>query len=238
MARQPGASIAATLQAVGRVLYDAFGPQHWWPGETPFEVMVGAVLTQNTNWGNVERAIAQLKTAGLLHPRGLARCPRRRLARLIRSSGYFNVKARRLHELVAWLAPRLDENNDVVASLRPMRTPNLRTALLEISGVGPETADSILLYALNRRVFVVDAYTRRFLSRHGLIAPRAGYEEIRALFEKNLPRSRKLYNEYHALIVRLGNEICRPKPRCDACPLRPLLGLPEPNADFGLRNAE
>jgi len=199
-------------------LLAAFGPQEWWPGETPFEVMVGAILTQNTNWGNVERAIRNLKVAGLMDPDALAACSPTRLAELIRPSGYFNVKARRLTDFLAWLCPKL--SGGVVESLRGIRTPQLRQELLSVRGIGCETADSMLLYALGRRVFVVDAYTRRFLSRHGLIAPKASYEDIRAAFEDGLPRSRKLYNEYHALVVCLGKEFCRPKPRCAACPLK------------------
>ena len=201
-------------------LYDAYGPQHWWPGQTPFEVMVGAILTQNTNWGNVERAIANLKDADLMDPRRLAECRTSRLARLIRPSGYFNIKAKRLREFLTWLRSRIGD--DGLESLRRVRTPRLRRELIAVRGIGPETADSILLYALGRRVFVVDAYTRRFLTRHGMISAKASYEDIRALFEENLPKSVRLYNEYHALIVRLGKEICRPKPRCADCPLRRL----------------
>ena len=213
------------LRAIYRRLSDRFGLQHWWPGETPFEVMVGTVLTQNTNWDNVERAVANLRRAGMLEPHKLAACPLKRLARLIRPSGYFNVKAKRLHALLEWLVPRL--RGDVVGSLRPIRTPRLRQELIGIRGIGPETADSILLYALGRKVFVVDAYTRRILVRHRLIRPQAAYDEIQGLFETALKRSAPLYNEYHALIVRLGKELCRPRnPRCEACPLRPLLGRP------------
>ena len=199
-------------------LLTAFGPQNWWPGEGAFEVMVGAILTQNTNWGNVERAIENLDAAGMMDPDALAACDSARLAELIRPSGYFNVKARRLTDFLAWLRPKL--SGGVIESLRSIRTPRLRQELLSVRGIGCETADSILLYALERRVFVVDAYTRRFLSRHGLIHPKASYEQIRVAFENGLPRSRKLYNEYHALIVRLGKEFCRPKPRCASCPLK------------------
>jgi len=205
-------------------LFRAFGPQRWWPDETPFEVMVGAVLTQNTNWQNVERAIANLKAEDLLTPTRLGACPPDRLARLIRPSGYFNVKARRLRAFLEWLLART--GGDDLAPLARVPTDRLREDLLGVRGVGPETADSILLYALDRRVFVVDAYTRRFLARHRLIAPDASYESVRALFEARVPRSRKLYNEYHALIVNLGKNVCRPTPRCESCPLRPLLGPP------------
>jgi len=212
------ASVSARLRRIHDRLLNAFGPQHWWPGETPFEVMVGAVLTQNTNWGNVERAISNLKSAGMLQPQRLAACPLPMLAAMIRPSGYFNVKARRLRAFLEWLISRTRDGNP--ERLRGVPTKRLRPELLSVNGIGPETADSILLYALGRRTFVVDAYTRRVLSRHGLIAPEAGYEEIRALFESNLPRSTKMYNEYHALLVRVGKEFCRPTPRCETCPLR------------------
>ena len=205
-------------------LYETFGPQHWWPGETPFEIMIGAILTQNTNWRNVERAIANLREANLLDARRLAVERRRRIAALIRPAGYFNIKAERLKQFVGWFMARCDGN---VAAFRGIRTPVLRRALLTVKGIGPETADSILLYALNRRVFVVDAYTRRVLSRHGLADVRDTYDTIRAMFETRLPKSVRLYNEYHALFVRLGKEICRPRPRCEACPLRSLLGPPQ-----------
>ncbi len=208
-----------------RTLHSAFGPQHWWPGETPFEMMVGAILTQNTNWANVERAIAQLKAAGLMNPRRLGQCPERRLARLIRPAGYFNIKARRLREFMRWYEART--GNGPVEALRGVRTNRLRQELLSISGVGPETADSILLYALRRRVFVVDAYTRRILFRHRLIRRNASYDEIQQLFHGSLPTSTPLYNEYHALIVQSGKAVCRPKPLCDQCPLLPLLGKPK-----------
>ena len=242
----------SVLHSTFCVLHSEFGPQHWWPGDTAFEMMVGAILTQNTNWGNVERAIANLKAAGALDPRRLAELPPPRLAELIRPSGCFRVKAKRLREFVLWLRRKQQRaGNDGMAAnrrkgaaemppvlssvscasarqnnrlFRRTRTERLRRELLGIHGIGPETADSILLYALRRRKFVVDAYTRRFLARHGLIAPGATYAEIQSLFERNLPPSQRLYNEYHALIVRLGKEFCRTKPRCDRCPLEPLLG--------------
>ncbi|MGD1002857.1 MAG: endonuclease III domain-containing protein [Candidatus Brocadiia bacterium] len=212
-------------------LHSAFGPQHWWPGDTAFEMMVGAILTQNTNWGNAERAIANLKAAGVLDPRRLAELPPARLAELIRPSGCFRVKAKRLREFALWL-----RRSPLRAGNGRVRTERLRRELLGVHGIGPETADSILLYALRRRKFVVDAYTRRFLARHGLIAPRATYAEIQSLFERNLPPSRRLYNEYHALIVRLGKEFCRAKPRCGRCPLQPLLGAAAPCGRVVKRN--
>lgn len=201
------------LLSIYNRLLKAFGPQDWWPGDTQYEIMIGAVLTQNTNWGNVERAIANLKAANLLDARRMAECGPQRLAQLIRPSGYFNVKARRLKALNDWLLARGD------APFR-IRTGALRGELLGISGIGPETADSILLYALGRRKFVVDAYTRRIFSRHGLVQATATYDEIQTLFEANLPASVPLYNEYHALIVRAGKTFCRPRPLCGECPLR------------------
>ncbi|MGO8704326.1 MAG: endonuclease III domain-containing protein [Candidatus Brocadiia bacterium] len=213
----------AVLRSAFCALHSRFGPQHWWPADTAFEMMVGAILTQNTNWGNVERAIANLKAAGVLHPRRLAELPPRRLAELIRPSGCFRVKAKRLREFARWLG-----RGPLSAGNGRKRTERLRRELLGVHGIGPETADSILLYALRRRKFVVDAYTRRFLARHDLMAPGATYAEVQALFERSLPPSLRLYNEYHALIVRLGKEFCRTKPRCDRCPLQPLLGAAMP----------
>lgn len=204
------------ILAVYRRLLRAFGPQGWWPGETPFEVMVGAVLTQNTNWRNVERAIAQLKAEGLMDARRMAGCPRERLAQLIRPAGCYNVKTRRLATFLQWLDGRGPDD------LRAKSTPELREELLSLNGIGRETADSILLYALDRRIFVVDAYARRVLSRHGWADARADYDDLRLLFESSLPRSIRVYNEYHALLVRLGKEFCRARARCEGCPLADL----------------
>ncbi len=214
-----------TLQTIYKKLFAHFGPQHWWPGDTRFEIIVGAILTQNTNWGNVARAIDNLKKARVLTPAKLNALSVLRLAGLIRPSGYFNIKAQRLHDYLAWLCSRIPGND--VRALRHTPLPELRRELLQVRGIGPETADSILLYALGKPAFVVDAYTRRFMSRHELVSPRATYAEIQHLFQENLPRSVKLYNEYHALIVRLGKEVCRPKPLCDRCPLRKPLGAPK-----------
>lgn len=198
-------------------LYESLGPQHWWPGDTPLEIIVGAILTQNTAWGNVERAIAQLKKAQLLSIRGLRGVDRRRLARLIRPAGYFNQKAIKLKAFIEFL------DREYLGNLkRMMREPHirLRRKLREVHGVGPETADSILLYACGRPVFVVDAYTVRILSRHGLIKADLPYEEVQHYLTERLPRSANLYNEYHALLVRLGKEFCRKVPRCEECPLK------------------
>jgi endonuclease-3 related protein len=196
-----------------------FGPQHWWPGETPFEVMVGAVLTQNTAWSNVERAIANLKAAGALSAPAILALADAELATLIRPAGYFNVKTRRLKALCAFL-----DQAGVAAEPRALgdagSLSELRHRLLAVHGVGEETADSILLYALELPSFVVDAYTRRIFTRLGLIAGDESYARIRQQFMARLPAKRALYNEYHALIVALGKDLCRPRPRCDACPLR------------------
>jgi endonuclease-3 related protein len=198
-------------------LYKAFGPQHWWPGDTPFEVIIGAILTQNTAWTNVERAINNLKQANLLSPKGLRKVSQNRLARLIKSTGYYNQKASKVKNFINFLF------DNYQGSLRHMFSEDfllLRARLLEVNGIGPETADSILLYAAGKPVFVVDAYTRRILSRHNLIKPAATYSEIQSYFMDNLENEVRLFNEYHALLVRLGKEICRPKPDCRHCPLR------------------
>ena len=198
------------------MLYDAFGPQHWWPGETPFEVMAGAILTQNTSWTNVEKAIANLKSAGNLTPEALHRIDLALLAELIRPAGYFNIKAKRLKSFVDWL---FGDYGGELTNLQSISTDRLREELLAVKGIGRETADSILLYALDRPVFVVDAYTARITLRHRLIEPGADYEQLRQLFESNLPEDVQLFNEYHALLVRAGKEFCRPKARCSGCPL-------------------
>jgi endonuclease-3 related protein len=208
--------VGALLQELYERLWDAWGPQGWWPGDTPFEVAVGAILTQNTNWGNVARAIAALKDQGLLDPQALHDLPEPELARLIRPAGYFNVKARRLKNFLDFLAQHYDNSMERLAAAG---LATLRPALLTVKGVGPETADSILLYALAQPTFVVDAYTFRILSRHGLIAEACTYEELSHLFQEHLPARVELYQEYHALLVRLGKELCRPRPRCPGCPL-------------------
>jgi endonuclease-3 related protein len=201
-------------------LFSEFGPQRWWPAKTPFEVIVGAVLTQNAAWRNVERAIANLRAARVLTPRALHRLPTTDLAELIRPSGYYNVKARRLKNLLDFLFTRYG------GSLKRMfatELPLLREELLAVNGIGPETADSILLYAGNLPTFVVDAYTHRVLKRHRWIAAAADYHAIKRYFESQLPADTALFNEYHALIVRLGNRHCRKTPNCTTCPLADLL---------------
>lgn len=197
---------------VYRRLFSAYGPQHWWPGEAPFEIMVGAILTQNTAWSNVERAIANLRAAELLDPAAIVAVDLPTLATCLRPSGYFNVKADRLRAFCDWFLTQggLD-------GLSAMETQQLRRALLSVKGVGAETADDILLYAFERPVFVVDAYTRRIFSRLGLVPDDIGYEPLRASFEQALVADVAQFNEYHALIVRHGKDFCRPKPRCDDC---------------------
>jgi endonuclease-3 related protein len=194
-----------------------FGPQHWWPARTRFEVVVGAILTQNTAWSNVERALAALRARRLLTAARLSGLPPGRLAALIRSSGTFRVKARRLRAFLAYLNGRYQGSLDRMSGA-PLDA--LRRELLAIPGIGPETADSILLYALGRPVFVVDAYTRRVLSRHRLLPHDAGYEDVRAFFERHLPSDPRLFNEYHALLVAIGKQYCRSRPHCAECPLR------------------
>ena len=201
-------------------MFDALGPQQWWPGETPFEIVIGAILTQNTNWSNVEKAIKNLKTARRLSPEGIHESSITELAQLIRPSGFFNVKARRVKTFIDWLFSKYE------GSLSRMFTQDLQTLrdeLLSVKGIGPETADSILLYAGNLPTFVVDAYTHRIFSRHGFIPEESSYDEIKSFFEENLPSDVKLYNEYHALLVNIGKMFCKPKKVCEQCPLRDFL---------------
>ncbi len=208
------------LTEIYNLLFKRFGPQHWWPGETRFEVITGAILTQNTNWTNVEKAIANLKSADLLIPEKLHHLDVSQLAALIRPAGYYNIKAKRLKNLINWL---FENYNGNLANLDNINTEQLRTKLLAVKGIGRETADSILLYAFERPVFVVDAYTARVVFRHQLIEPDADYEQLRELFQSNLPQDAKLFNEYHALLVKVGKEFCKPKARCHNCPLEKLL---------------
>lgn len=200
-----------------RRLLQAFGPQGWWPGRTTFEVAVGAILTQNTNWANAEKAIGNLRSAGALTPRAMAALHHRRLASLIRPSGYYNVKT---HRLIAFLRYLGERHGLKMKNLMNTPAGDLRRELLEVRGIGPETADSILLYAAGRPVFVVDAYTRRIFSRHGFVDGKISYHDLQDFFHRRLPRDAALFNEYHALVVRLGKSMCRPKnPSCGECPL-------------------
>jgi len=208
------------LPEIYRRLDAAYGDQEWWPGETPLEVAVGAILTQNTAWANVEKAIANLKAAGLLEPAALARLTPSEIAPLIKPAGYYNVKARRLRAFLDFLWEEYD--GDVAAMARE-ELPAVRPKLLAVRGVGPETADSILLYACGLPTFVVDAYTHRVLHRHGLADEAAAYDELKELFEGNVEADVPLYKQYHALLVRVGRERCRRgEPRCAGCPLEGL----------------
>lgn len=208
-----------TIIEIYQLLYKAFGPQHWWPGDTRIEIITGAILTQNTNWANVEKAINNLKSADCLSEERLHKLEPSQLAELIRPAGYYNIKAKRLKNFLDWLFENYDGK---LTNLESMRTEQFREELLSVKGIGRETADSILLYAFERPVFVVDAYTARLTIRHSLIEPDADYEQLRYLFESNLPEDIQLFNEYHALLVRTGKEFCRPKAKCPSCPLEKL----------------
>ncbi len=205
---------------VYRRLFKAWGPQHWWPADSPFEVMVGAVLVQNTNWKNVERAIQNLKSAGALVPHKLLGIPLEELQELIRPAGYFRVKAQRLRSLVSFF---VDEFNGEISAMQATSHDELRQRLLSVHGIGPETADSILLYAVGKPALVVDAYTQRLFARHGWIPHGSSYQALKGHIEGELPVDATIYNEFHALIVQLGKIYCRRTPLCDGCPLQQLL---------------
>lgn len=209
--------IARYLKDTYKRLYSYFGPQYWWPADSAFEVVIGAILTQNTAWRNVEKALFRLKEKKFLNPRRLYNTDLKTLGGLIRPCGYYNVKAARIRSFLEVLFADFKGKLSLMFSLK---SKYLREELLKIKGIGPETADSILLYAAKKPVFVVDAYTRRFLFRHKLIEKKADYQQIQSLFDENLPCSSKMFNEYHALIVRLGKEFCRKKALCRICPLR------------------
>ncbi len=221
-------TLSQRLLEIYRRLDAAYGPQHWWPGETRFEVIVGAILTQSAAWANVEKAIANLKAAGALSPEGLACFSKGELARLIYPAGYFNAKARKLKAFSALLSQRFDGQ---LERLLAAPVEELRPLLLATYGIGPETADSILLYAAGRPVFVIDAYTRRLLSRLGMTPDRDSYDSWRALFMDSLEGDAALFNEYHALVVRHGKEVCRRQPRCEVCSL--LEGCPTGESKLG-----
>jgi endonuclease-3 related protein len=209
--------LPAVLRSYFDSLFAAHGPQHWWPGRTRFEVIVGAILTQNTSWSNVARAIRNLRTARLLSPNAIRRVRDARLAQLLRPSGYFRQKTKTLKSFVTFLYAFYSGS---LTRLFATPTSALRDQLLALRGIGPETADSILLYAGKHPVFVVDAYSRRILERHGLSRPRSSYEELRTAFEHSLPREHQVFNEFHALIVHVGKNYCRPNaPRCTECSL-------------------
>lgn len=204
-----------------RRLYRHFGPQRWWPAPTRFEVVLGALLTQNTSWLNVEKALGNLRRARALAPAKLARLSAARLAVLLRPSGYFRQKARAVRDFLLHLQKH---HGGSLARLFRRPAPALREELLQLRGIGEETADSILLYATGRPVFVIDAYTRRVLGRHGLAPEEASYRELQEFFHASLPADARLFNEYHALLVAVGKTYChRQSPDCPACPLGPEL---------------
>ncbi|HEX2385820.1 MAG TPA: endonuclease III domain-containing protein [Candidatus Binatia bacterium] len=206
------------------LMYRHTGDLHWWPGETPIEICVGAILTQNTAWKNVEKAIAELRAAKALSVRALGKMAHGRLAKLIRSAGYFNVKAKRLKNFIAHVETRHGGSLDAMLA-QPAEA--LRAELLSINGVGPETADSIVLYAAAKPTFVIDAYTKRILSRHKVLPLEKSYDDFQALFARALAPDAPLYNQYHAMFVRIGNRFCRATPRCDLCPLNGWRGVPK-----------
>ena len=212
-----------------RTLFDAFGPQHWWPADSPIEIIVGAILTQNTAWTNVQRAIANLRAHGLLDVAALRDVPLNELADRVRPAGTFRVKAQRLKAFIDWLCRQYNGDLDVMFNVEPER---LRSELLNVKGIGPETADAVMLYAGKIPVFVVDAYTQRISRRHHLIpaiaaADDATYDRTQRVFEAQLAREANLFGEYHALLVAVGKQFCRPRARCDLCPLRDFAHDPE-----------
>lgn len=203
-----------------RLLYMQYGPQGWWPGETPFEVMVGAVLTQNTNWSNVRKAIANLQQAGLLSFEALSLCSADEIAPYIRPSGYYNLKARRLRNLLDLIG---DHYEGKLERFLADELASSREKLLQVKGIGPETADSILLYACEHPIFVIDMYTHRVFSRHNLVMEESDYQEMQQIFMDHLPHDPHLFNEFHALIVRVASTCCKKaSPLCDQCPLQGL----------------
>jgi len=209
-----------------QALYKVYGPQHWWPGRSRFEVIVGAILTQNTSWTNVRAALKNLRGANLLTPRAVETAPLARVSRLIRPSGYYRQKAKKLKAFTHFLHKTYAGS---LALMFQAPTSTLREQLLLVHGIGPETADSILLYAGKHPVFVIDTYTRRILERHALAAGKPSYEELRSLFESSLRRDAQLFNEYHALIVRTGKDFCHKSTAlCSACPLRSFLPASDP----------
>lgn len=202
-----------------QMLFDYYGKQYWWPAETKLEIIIGAILTQNTAWQNVEKAIDNLKKKRLIDLERLSKLSVSELGKIIRASGFYNIKAKRLKAVVDFI------NNEFAGDLDLMKkehTGTLRKKLLEVYGIGQETADSILLYALEKPVFVVDTYTRRILYRHQLIGDNAKYSDIARVFVKNLKKSVTIYQEYHALLVRLAKEYCKTKPICQRCPIKDL----------------
>jgi endonuclease III related protein len=203
-----------SLLAIYESLWQRYGPQHWWPAETPLEMIIGAILTQSAAWTNVEKAIGNLKANGYVSLEWLRSLPRDELARLIRPSGYYNVKARKIQAFVDWLDEEYAGDLDKLFGLD---TAELRNSLLSVHGVGEETADSIILYGAHQPIFVIDAYTSRIVSRLGLAPQKETYAAYQALFMDNLPHDEALFNEYHALLVQHGKSVCRKNPLCADC---------------------
>jgi endonuclease-3 related protein len=203
-----------SLVDIYRRLLDRFGPQHWWPAEEPFEVIIGAILTQSAAWGNVEKAIDNLRGVGALSPPALRKLPQAKLAELVYPCGYYNAKTLKLKAFALWLG---NHYQDDLNRLFALDATDLRRQLLAVHGIGPETADSIILYAAGKPVFVIDAYTRRIFSRLGLAPEKDSYAAYQALFMKNLPGDAQMFNEYHALLVCLGKNVCRRQPLCAYC---------------------
>ena len=207
------------LMEIYNLLFSALGPQNWWPAETELEMMVGAILTQNTSWNNVEKAIQNLKEKDLLSIKGLSQIPASVLAGYIRSAGYYNIKAKRLKNLIKFIE---DKYNGDIDRLLSLDTDTIRKELLSVKGIGMETADSIVLYGAGRPIFVVDTYTHRILTRHNLIEEEAGYNDLQLAFMDNLPNDAELFKEFHALIVKTGKDFCRKRLLCPNCPLEGL----------------
>ncbi|AEF96824.1 endonuclease III domain-containing protein [Methanotorris igneus] len=209
------------LLKIYHLLLSHFGYQNWWPAETRYEVVIGAVLTQNTSWKNVEKAIENLKKENLIDERKILEIDTEKLKKLIKPAGFYNIKAERLKNITHHIVKNYGSTENL-AKL-PIKLEDLRKELLNVKGIGKETADSILLYALDRPIFVVDAYTKRIFSRLGVIEGGEEYDEIRHIFEENLPKDLKIYKEYHALIVELGKHYCKKRnPACEKCPLSDL----------------
>jgi endonuclease-3 related protein len=206
--------VKQALLKIYQRLFAQYGPQHWWPAKEPFEVIIGAILTQSAAWTNVEKAIKNLKQAGALTPGAIRQMPQEKLAALIHSCGYYNVKARKLKAFAGWLGEKYKDDLDRLFS---QDISELRRQLLDIYGIGEETADSIILYAGNKAVFVIDAYTRRITSRLGIVPKRNSYSALQRLIAANLPADVRLFNEYHALLVKLAKEVCRTQPLCRQC---------------------
>ncbi|WP_319543951.1 endonuclease III domain-containing protein [uncultured Pseudodesulfovibrio sp.] len=214
-------SQADTILAMYETMHAALGDSAWWPGETPFEIAIGAILTQNTNWTNVEKAISNLRKSDLLTPEAMHNVPIHDLAELIRPAGYYNIKARRIFNFLSFLRDEVSYN---ISLLKEYSLDRIRPKLLAVNGIGPETADAILLYAFEFPTFVIDAYTARLVHRHGLAFEGIEYDELQSLFMDVLPQDVAIYNEYHALIVRIGKDWCKKKQGlCDTCPLQPFL---------------